>query len=173
METWNTEVMIDEQKIAARVQELAAEIEADAAGRPVVLIAVLKGSFVFAADLMRAMKTSVEIDFIAVSSYGNQTETTGKVRLLKDLDHDITDKYAVIVEDIVDSGLTLDFLVDHFRLHHPAELKICSLLNKPERRRIETPIDYIGFDIPDTFIVGYGIDYAQQYRNLPYIGRIV
>ncbi|PTL39686.1 hypoxanthine phosphoribosyltransferase [Alkalicoccus saliphilus] len=166
------ETMLSEERIKERVKELAEEIEKDFHDEPIVLIAVLKGSFVFAADLMRDIKSSVQIDFISVSSYGSQTETTGKVRLLQDLDTNITNENVIVVEDIVDSGLTLDFLIDHLRMHKPKQLKICTLLDKPERRRVDLPIDYVGFVIPDEFIVGYGIDYAQQYRNLPYIASV-
>ncbi len=166
------ETMLSEERIKERVKELAEEIEKDFQEEPIVLIAVLKGSFVFAADLMRDIKSSVQIDFISVSSYGSQTETTGKVRLLQDLDTNITNENVIVVEDIVDSGLTLDFLIDHLRMHKPKQLKICTLLDKPERRRVDLPIDYVGFVIPDEFIVGYGIDYAQQYRNLPYIASV-
>ncbi|QKS73154.1 hypoxanthine phosphoribosyltransferase [Paenalkalicoccus suaedae] len=164
--------MISEEQIKTRVKELAEQIEKDFRGEPVVLIAVLKGSFVFAADLMREISQNVQIDFISVSSYGDATETTGKVRLLKDLDSNITGENVVVVEDIVDSGLTLDFLVDHLHMHKPKELKVCTLLDKPERRQVELQIDYVGFEIPDRFIVGYGIDYAQRYRNLPYIASV-
>jgi hypoxanthine phosphoribosyltransferase len=166
------ETMLSEERIKDRVKELAEEIEKDFQNESIVLIAVLKGSFVFAADLMRDIKSSVQIDFISVSSYGSQTETTGKVRLLQDLDTNITNENVIVVEDIVDSGLTLDFLIDHLRMHKPKQLKICTLLDKPERRRVDLPIDYVGFVIPDEFIVGYGIDYAQQYRNLPYIASV-
>ncbi|MCE7791874.1 hypoxanthine phosphoribosyltransferase [Salipaludibacillus sp. CUR1] len=166
------ETMISESEIKQKVKELAEEIEKDFNNEPVVLVAVLKGSFVFAADLMREMKGNVQVDFISVSSYGNQTETTGKVRLLKDLDSNITNENVVVVEDIVDSGLTLHFLRDHLHMHKPKQIKVCTLLDKPERRRVDLPIDYVGFVIPDEFIVGYGIDFAQRYRNLPYIASV-
>lgn len=164
--------MLSEQQIKQRVKELASEIEKDFNNEPVVIIAVLKGSFVFAADLMREFKNNVQVDFISVSSYGNQTQTTGKVRLLKDLDSNITGENVVVVEDIVDSGLTLHFLIDHLKMHKPKKMAICTLLDKPERRQVDLPIDYVGFVIPDEFIVGYGIDYAQQYRQLPYIASV-
>lgn len=166
------DTMISEAEIAKRVKELASEIEADFKNEPIFLIIVLKGSFVFAADLIREMKNDVNVDFISVSSYSDQTETTGKVKLLKDLDADITNKNIVIVEDIIDSGLTLHFLRDHLKMHKPKSIKICTLLDKPERRRVDLPVDYVGFSIPDEFIVGYGIDYAQKYRNLPYIATV-
>lgn len=166
------DVMISEQKIKERVKEMAAEIERDFNNEEIFFIVVLKGSFVFAADLLREMKSNIQVDFISVSSYSDQTESTGKVKLLKDLDADITGRNVVVIEDIIDSGLTLHFLRDHLKMHKPKQVKICTLLDKPERRRIELPVDYVGFVIPDEFIVGYGIDYAQQYRNLPYIANV-
>jgi hypoxanthine phosphoribosyltransferase len=164
--------MISEAEIKRRVKELAEEIEKDNNNEAIVLIIVLKGSFVFAADLIREMKTDIKVDFISVSSYSDQTETTGKVKLLKDLDANITNQNVVVVEDIIDSGLTLNFLRDHLQMHKPKNIKICTLLDKPERRRVDLPVDYVGFIIPDEFIVGYGIDYSQMYRNLPYIATI-
>jgi hypoxanthine phosphoribosyltransferase len=164
--------MISAEEISKRVKELALEIENDLQNEPIMLVVVLKGSFVFAADLIREMKGDINVDFISVSSYSNQTETTGKVKLLKDLDEDITDKNVVIVEDIIDSGLTLHFLRDHLQMHKPKSIKICTLLDKPERRQVDMSVDYVGFVIPDEFIVGYGIDYAQKYRNLPYIATV-
>lgn len=166
------DTMISEAEIAKRVKDLASEIEKDFNNEPIFLIVVLKGSFVFAADLIREIKSDVNVDFISVSSYSDQTESTGKVKLLKDLDADITNKNVVVVEDIIDSGLTLHFLRDHLQMHKPKSIKICTLLDKPERRRIDLPVDYVGFVIPDEFIVGYGIDYAQKYRNLPYIATV-
>ncbi|MDN3016446.1 hypoxanthine phosphoribosyltransferase [Paenibacillus sp. BSR1-1] len=166
------DTMISETDIKKRVKKLAEEIEADFNHEPLVLIIVLKGSFVFAADLIRELKGNVKVDFISVSSYGDETATTGKVRLLKDLDANITNQNVVVVEDIIDSGLTLNFLRDHLKTHKPKQIKICTLLDKPERRRVDLPVDYVGFVIPDEFIVGYGIDYAQMYRNLPYIATV-
>ncbi|MFK9093983.1 hypoxanthine phosphoribosyltransferase [Bacillus salipaludis] len=164
--------MISETEIKQRVKKLAEEIEYDFNNEPIYLIVVLKGSFVFSADLIREMKGDVKVDFISVSSYSDQTETTGMVKLLKDLDTDITNQNVVVVEDIIDSGLTLHFLREHLNIHKPKQIKICTLLDKPERRRVELPVDYVGFVIPDEFIVGYGIDYAQMYRNLPYIATV-
>jgi hypoxanthine phosphoribosyltransferase len=166
------DVMISETEIKDRVKELAAQIESDFNHEAIVLIVVLKGSFVFAADLIREMKGDINIDFISVSSYGDETETSGKVRLLKDLDANITNQNVLIVEDIIDSGLTLHFLRGHLKAHKPKRIKICTLLDKPERRKVELPVDYVGFVIPDEFIVGYGIDYAQKYRNLPHISTV-
>lgn len=164
--------MISETEISKRVKELAKEIEKDFNNEPIVLVIVLKGSFVFAADLIRELKGDVKVDFISISSYSDQTETTGKVKLLKDLDANITDQNVVVIEDIIDSGLTLHFLRDHLQLHKPKNIKICTLLDKPERRKVDMNVDYVGFVIPDEFIVGYGIDFAQRYRNLPYIATV-
>ncbi|PGM49106.1 hypoxanthine phosphoribosyltransferase [Bacillus sp. AFS053548] len=166
------DTLISETDLKNRVKALAKQIEHDFNNEPLILVVVLKGSFVFAADLVREMKSNINVDFISVSSYSNQTESTGKVRLLKDLDENITDKNVVVIEDIIDSGLTLHFLRDHLQMHKPKSIKICTLLDKPERRKIDLPVDYVGFVIPDEFIVGYGIDYAQQYRNLPYIATV-
>jgi hypoxanthine phosphoribosyltransferase len=166
------DVMISENEIKERVQKLAEQIQRDLNNEPIVLIVVLKGSFVFAADLIREMKGDIKIDFISVSSYGDETETSGKVRLLKDLDANITNQNVVVVEDIIDSGLTLHFLRDHLNTHKPKQIKICTLLDKPDRRKVDLPVDYVGFVIPDKFIVGYGIDYAQMYRNLPHISTV-
>lgn len=166
------DTLISETDLKNRVKALAEQIEHDFNNEPLILVVVLKGSFVFAADLVREMKSNINVDFISVSSYSNQTESTGKVRLLKDLDENITDKNVVVIEDIIDSGLTLHFLRDHLQMHKPKSIKICTLLDKPERRKIDLPVDYVGFVIPDEFIVGYGIDYAQQYRNLSYIATV-
>ncbi|PEJ60670.1 hypoxanthine phosphoribosyltransferase [Bacillus sp. AFS002410] len=166
------DTLISEEDLKNRVKALAEQIEKDFNNEPLILVVVLKGSFVFAADLVREMKGNINVDFISVSSYSNQTESTGKVRLLKDLDENITNQNVVVIEDIIDSGLTLHFLRDHLQMHKPKSIKICTLLDKPERRKIDLPVDYVGFVIPDEFIVGYGIDYAQQYRNLPYIATV-
>jgi hypoxanthine phosphoribosyltransferase len=166
------DTLISESEISKRVKELANQIEADFNNEPIILVVVLKGSFVFAADLIREMKGDINVDFISVSSYSDQTETTGKVKLLKDLDTDITNQNVVIIEDIIDSGLTLHFLRDHLQMHKPKSIKICTLLDKPERRRVEMPVDYVGFIIPDEFVVGYGVDFAQKYRNLSYIATM-
>ncbi|MFB5197275.1 hypoxanthine phosphoribosyltransferase [Neobacillus sp. KR4-4] len=166
------DVMISETEIKERVKLLAEQIEKDFNNEDIILIVVLKGSFIFAADLIREMKGNINIDFISVSSYGDETESSGKVRLLKDLDANITNQNVLVVEDIIDSGLTLHFLRGHLIAHKPKQVKICTLLDKPERRRVDLPVDYVGFVIPDEFIVGYGIDYAQMYRNLPYISTV-
>jgi len=166
------DTLISESDLKQRVKQIAEEIERDFNNESVVMIVVLKGSFVFAADLIREMNCDINVDFISVSSYSDQTESTGKVKLLKDLDSNITKKNVVVIEDIIDSGLTLHFLKDHLQLHKPRSIKICTLLDKPERRKIDLPVDYVGFVIPDEFIVGYGIDYAQKFRNLPYIATV-
>ncbi|MGE7940055.1 hypoxanthine phosphoribosyltransferase [Bacillus paramycoides] len=173
MEIELKDTLISETVLQIRIKELALQLENDFKNEEIVLVAVLKGSFIFAADLARQIKNEVTIDFISVSSYGNQTETTGKVKLLKDIDIDISGKNVIIVEDIIDSGLTLHFLEEHFSMHKPKTLKFCSLLDKPERRKVDLNVEYVGFRIPDEFIVGYGIDCAEKYRNLPYIASVV
>jgi hypoxanthine phosphoribosyltransferase len=163
-------VLIKEEELKQKVKEIGLNLREDFRNdEPIVFIVVLKGAFVFAADLIRELDQQVTVDFVVASSYGNQTESTGKVRLLKDIDVNITDKNVVVVEDIIDSGLTLSFLREHFQLHRPKSIKICTLLDKPERRKVDLKADYVGFEIPDKFIVGYGIDYAETYRHLPYI----
>jgi hypoxanthine phosphoribosyltransferase len=165
-------ILITENQIKQKVKELGAQMREDFHDKDMVFIVVLKGAFVFAGDLIRELDESVTVDFVAASSYGNQTETTGKVRLLKDIDVNITDKHVVLVEDIIDTGLTLSFLKEHFHLHKPKSMRICTLLDKPERRLVDLKADYVGFEIPDTFVIGYGIDYAERYRNLPYIATM-
>jgi hypoxanthine phosphoribosyltransferase len=168
-----TEVLIDRSAIARRVAELAAEIRADhGPDTPVHLVAVLKGAFIFLADLLRAFEGPVTCDFLAVSSYGSSTSTSGQVRLTKDLDRAIEGRDVVLVEDIVDTGLTLAYLQEMLRNRSPRSLRTACLLSKPSRRRIEVPVDYIGFEIPDRFVVGYGLDVDERYRNLPEIGVI-
>jgi hypoxanthine phosphoribosyltransferase len=165
--------LMSEELLQTRIKELALQIEQDFKNEEIVFISVLKGSFIFAADLIRHIKNNVEIDFISVTSYGNQTETTGKVTLLKDINTDISGKNVIIVEDIIDSGLTLHFLKEHLFMHKPKTIKFCSLLDKPERRKVDLDVEYVGFRIPDEFIVGYGIDCAEKYRNLSYITSVV
>lgn len=163
-------IFLAEAKIKEMVAEIGAKITRDYAGKEIVLICVLKGSFIFTADLARAIDLPLTLDFIIASSYGNGTSTTGNVKILKDLDRDIEGKHVIVVEDIIDSGVTLNYLLHNLRSRQPASLKLCTLLSKPERRRIEVPIDYMGCETPDYFLVGYGLDYAEKYRNLPYIG---
>lgn len=164
------DVLIDSETIQARVRELAAEIERDyPAGEEIHLVGVLKGGFVFMADLVRAMSARVTMDFIAVSSYAQSTRSSGEVRMLKDLDSGLEGRHIIIVEDIVDTGLTLTYLQDILRARSPKSLKTACLLSKPSRRQVDVTLDYIGFTIEDKFVVGYGLDYAEKYRNLAHI----
>lgn len=164
------EILVDEETLRARVDELGVEISADYQGRDLLLVGVLKGAVFFMADLMRRLTVPCEIDFMAISSYGAATDSSGVVRILKDLDINIAGRDVLVVEDIIDSGLTLSYLMRNLRARRPASLEICSLLTKPERREIDVPVKYVGFEIPNRFVVGYGLDYAERYRNLPYIG---
>lgn len=164
-------VLLDHDRIQARIQELGQQITQDYADtKDVLLVGVLKGSVMFIVDLARSLQRHIALDFIAISSYGHTTKTSGVVRVLKDLDTDIGGQHVLIVEDIVDSGLTLAYLRESLQRRNPASLRICALLNKPSRREADVTIDYSGFDIPNEFVVGYGLDYAERYRNLPYIG---
>lgn len=163
-------VLIDEESIQKRIRDLAAEIERDyPPGEEIHLVGVLKGGFVFMADLVRAMSVRVTLDFIAVSSYAQSTRSSGEVRLLKDLDSRLEGRHVIIVEDIVDTGLTLTYLQDILRARSPKSLKTVCLLSKPSRRLVDVKVDYIGFTIDDRFVVGYGLDYAEKYRNLGHI----
>jgi len=164
--------LISAEEIAARVEELGAEISKDYAGQKLVLVCVLKGSFVFTADLARAIDGHVRIEFLGVRSYGEGTESSGVVQITQDLTKSVEGENVLIVEDIVDTGLTLSHLLDLFRTRKPASVKVCSLLHKPARTRIEVPVDYLGFTIEDKFVVGYGLDWAQRYRNLPFVGVV-
>ncbi|WP_374711334.1 hypoxanthine phosphoribosyltransferase [Symbiobacterium terraclitae] len=164
--------LLSAEQIAARVRELGAEISRDLAGQTVLVVGVLKGAFVFCADLLRCLTVPAEVDFMAVSSYGSATESSGVIRILKDLDASVTGKHVLLAEDIVDSGLTLRYLKEYLEHQNPASLRVCVLLDKPARRQTQVAVDYVGFTIPDEFIVGYGIDYAEQYRHLPYIGIV-
>lgn len=163
-------VLIDAASLQAKVAELGALISSDYADREVTLVSVLKGSLPFMADLMRVISIPVRIDLMEVSSYGSATETSGMVRILKDLSSSIEGKDVVIVEDIIDTGLTLNYLTAYLRSREPRSLQICALLDKPTRRLVEIDIAYRGFTIPDRFVIGYGLDYDELYRNLPYIG---
>ncbi len=167
-----TGVMISEEEISKKVKELASKIEKDFKGEELLVVGILKGASVFVADLIRNINLDVNIDFMSVSSYGNSTESSGTIKILKDLDVDIEGKNVLIVEDIIDSGLTLSNLVDTLKTRNPKSLKLCTLLDKPQRRKVDMHVDYVGFVIEDKFIVGYGIDYAEKYRNLPYIGIV-
>jgi len=166
------EVLFTEDKIAKKVQELGKLISEDYKGEDLFIIGVLKGANVFLSDLIRKITVPVTIDFMAVSSYGSYTESSGVVKIIKDLDFSIENKNILIVEDIIDTGLTLKYLRENLITRGPKSIKICSLLDKPERRKADIKIDYIGFEIPDEFIVGYGIDYAEKYRNLPFIATL-
>jgi hypoxanthine phosphoribosyltransferase len=164
------EVLLTEAQIAERVAQLGAQLEADYADRDPVLVSVLKGSIIFLADLIRAMQSSLSLDLMEVSSYGASTESSGQVRILKDLSKPIEGRDVIVVEDIIDTGLTLNYLLKYLHDKGPASISICCLLDKPARRLADIPIDYRGFTIPDRFVVGYGLDYDERYRNLPYIG---
>ncbi len=165
-----SEVLIDEDALQRRIAELGEEISADYAGRNLLLIGVLKGAVFFMADLMRRVTVPCEIDFMAISSYGGQTDTSGVVRILKDLDMNIKGRHVLVVEDIIDSGLTLSYLMRNLRSREPGSLEICALMTKPSRREIDVPVRYVGFEIPNRFVIGYGLDYAERYRNLRYVG---
>lgn len=166
------EVLIEPERLQTRVTELAAEVDADYAGRDVLLVGVLKGAFLVMADLTRQLQVDSQVDFMACSSYGSSTSSSGVVRILKDLDTNIEGRHVLLVEDIVDSGLTLDYLVRNLRARHPASLEVLALLSKPDPARERPDIRYHGFEIPDVFVVGYGLDYAERYRNLPYIATL-
>ena len=162
-------VMITEEEIAAKAAEIGKRIEADYAGKEVILVGILRGAVMWMADVMKNVNLDMVIDFMAVSSYGSSTKTSGVVRINKDLNTDIEGKHVIIVEDIVDSGVTLNYLVGYMQSRGAESVKICALLDKPEGRRVDIDVDYFGFTVDDRFIVGYGLDYDQKYRNLPYI----
>jgi hypoxanthine phosphoribosyltransferase len=163
------EVLISEDELQHRIGELAAEVSRDYEGRPPLLVAILKGAVPFLADFMRKLDVPCELDFMAVSSYGSSTDSSGVVRILKDLDASISGRDVLIVEDIIDSGLTLHYLLKSLRAREPASIEVCALLTKPERRRVETPIKYVGFEIPNKFVIGYGLDHEERFRNLSYV----
>ena len=165
-----SEVLIDEDRLRARVAELGEEISADYAGREPLLIGVLKGAVFFMADLMRHLTVACEVDFMAISSYGDSTDSSGIVRILKDLDINIEGRDVLVVEDIIDSGLTLSYLIRNLESREPASLEICALLTKPDRRENDVDVRWVGFEIPNRFVIGYGLDFAERYRNLPYVG---
>ena len=165
-------VVMSEQDIATRVRELAAEVDADYVGREVLLVGVLKGAVMVMADLARALRTPVSMEFMAVSSYGSSTSSSGVVRILKDLDRDIVDKHVLVVEDIVDSGLTLSWLLRNMRSRGPASVEVVALMRKPDAAKVDVPVKYVGFDIANDFVVGYGLDYAERYRDLPFVGLL-
>lgn len=166
--------MISAEKIKNRVKELGAEIEKDYQGKgDIILVGLLRGSVVFLADLAREIDLEAKIDFMVVSSYGDSMESSREVRINKDLEEDIRNKNVIIIEDIIDTGYTLEKVEEYLRLKSPSSLEICTLLDKPERREVSVSVKYVGFEIPDVFVIGYGIDYAQKHRNLPYIGKVI
>ena len=165
-------VLLSEEEVDARIQQVAAKISKDYAGKEVHLICVLKGGVFFTCELAKRITVPVTLDFMSVSSYGDDTKSSGVVKIVKDLDESLKDKEVIVVEDIVDSGRTLSYLLEMLRDRGPASLRLCTLLDKPERRVIDVHVDYTGFNIPDEFVVGYGLDYDQRYRNLPYIGVV-
>src|SRR5437588_9014287 len=165
-----TDILIDQDTLQRRIAELGEEISADYAGRDLLLVGVLKGAVFFMADLMRGLSIPCEIDFMAISSYGDSTDSSGVVRILKDLDINIEGRDVLVVEDIIDSGLTLSYLIRNLESREPASLDVVALMTKPERRQIDVPVRWIGFEIPNKFVVGYGLDFAERYRNLPYVG---
>ncbi len=166
------EVLIEADALQTRIAELGTEISREYEGRDLLLVGVLKGAVFFLADLMREIECPCEVDFMAVASYGSATESSGVVRILKDLDTPIESRDVLIVEDIVDSGLTLQYLLRSLGAREPASLEVCALLVKPERRKVELPIRYVGFEIPNRFAIGYGLDHAEQHRNLPYVAAL-
>jgi hypoxanthine phosphoribosyltransferase len=166
------EVLVEADDLQRRVGELAAEIGRDYEGRDLVLVGVLKGAVFFVADLMRSLELPCELDFMAVTSYGSATDSSGVVRILKDLDGSIEGRNVLIVEDIIDSGLTLHYLLRNLKARNPASLEVCALLTKPERRRVDLPIRYVGFEIPNRFVIGYGLDYEQRFRNLDFVATL-
>nr|WP_307990595.1 hypoxanthine phosphoribosyltransferase [uncultured Niameybacter sp.] len=163
-------VLVTEEELKVRVKELGDAITAEYEGKDLLVVGILKGSSVFMSDLIRQIQIPLNIDFMIVSSYGNATESTGVVKIIKDIEQSISDKHVLIVEDIIDSGLTLKYLTEMLKMRKPASIKLCTLLDKPSGRKVEVDVDYVGFEMPDEFIVGYGIDYAEGYRNLPYVG---
>ena len=166
------DILVQRDELAHRIKELGEEVSRDYEGRSLLLIGVLKGAVFFLADLMRHLDVDCEVDFMAVSSYGASTESSGVVRILKDLDAPIEGKHVLIVEDIVDSGLTLSYLYRMLGARKPATLEVCALLTKPDRREIDLPISYVGFEIPNRFVIGYGLDHAERFRNLPYVAAL-
>ena len=166
------EVLVTEDELSARIAELGHQISVDYAGRELLLVGVLKGAVFFLSDLMRALEAPCEVDFMAVASYGSSTDSSGVVRILKDLDASIEGRHVLIVEDIVDSGLTLQYLLRNLAGRNPRSLEVCALLIKPERRKVDLHTRYVGFEIPNTFAIGYGLDYAERYRNLPYVAAL-
>jgi hypoxanthine phosphoribosyltransferase len=167
-----SKVLISEEDLQAKIKELAGQIDADYAGERLLLVGVLKGAVMVMADLARALHLPIEMDWMAVSSYGAGTRSSGVVRVLKDLDTDIADRHVLVVEDIIDSGLTLSWLMHNLQSRSPASVEICALLRKPDAVQVPLDVKYMGFDIPNEFVIGYGLDYSERYRNLPFIGTL-
>ena len=168
----HVKVLLSEEEVDARIKEIGEQISKDYEGKELHMICVLKGGTFFMCELAKRITVPVSLDFMAVSSYGGDTKSSGVVKIVKDLDESIKDKDVLVVEDIVDSGRTLSYLMEMLRDRGPASMRLCTLLDKPDRRVVQVPVDYTGFQIPDEFVVGYGLDYAQKYRNLPYIGIV-
>ncbi len=166
------QILIGEEELAERIRQLGQQITEDYEGKDLIVVGILKGASLFMSDLIRKIEGKISIDFMVVSSYGNASETSGVVRIIKDLDMDITDKHILLVEDIIDTGLTLAYLKEYLCNRKAASVRICTLLDKPCRRSKPVDVEYIGFEVPDEFIIGYGIDYAEKYRNLPYIASL-
>ncbi|MBR2933799.1 MAG: hypoxanthine phosphoribosyltransferase [Clostridia bacterium] len=163
-------ILFTEEQIQTRIKEIAAQIDKDYAGETPVVVGILKGCFMFFADLVRQMKTNIEIDFMSISSYGNNTKSSGEVKMIKDLDRTIEGRHVIIIEDIIDTGYTLKYLMTTLSARNPKSIRLCTLLDKKSRREVDVKPDYVCFDVGDEFVVGYGLDYAQLYRNLPVIG---
>ena len=163
-------ILFTEEQIQTRIKEIAAQIDKDYAGETPVVVGILKGCFMFFADLVRQMKTNIEIDFMSISSYGNNTKSSGEVKMIKDLDRTIEGRHVIIIEDIIDTGYTLKYLMTTLSARNPKSIRLCTLLDKKSRREVDIKPDYVCFDVGDEFVVGYGLDYAQLYRNLPVIG---
>lgn len=166
------EILVQPDDLTHRVRQLGQDVTSDYQGRDLLMVGVLKGAIFFLSDLMREVEVSCEVDFMAVASYGSSTDSSGIVRILKDLDAPIAGRHVLLVEDIVDSGLTLSYLLRTLRAREPASLEVCALLTKPERRKVDLPIRYVGFEIPNRFAIGYGLDHAERYRNLPYVAAL-
>jgi hypoxanthine phosphoribosyltransferase len=164
--------IVTQEEMRARIKELGKQIAMDYAGKDLVLVGVLKGAYAFYADLARAIRIPMRVDFLIVTSYGSQSKTSGKVKVITELTEDVKGKDVLLVEDIVDSGLTVQYLTKTLAKHKPRSIKVCTLLSKPERRTIDVPLDYVGFKIPNKYVVGYGLDYQQKYRNLPYLAEL-
>ena len=172
MESMIKSTLVSEEDILAKVKELGKKISEDYKGKDLLLVGILKGAVIFMSDLVRSIDIPVKLDFMAVSSYGKTAISTGEVRIIKDLDFSVENKDILIIEDIIDTGYTLAYLTDNLRKRGANSVKVCTLLNKPERRKVDVPVDYLGFDIPDEFVVGYGLDYAEMGRNLPFVAAL-